>query len=184
MPLTQLDPVTAFVAIDLQRGVVGLPTVHPAAEIVARAAQLAHAFRARKLPVVLVNVTGTAPGRTDLGPRQLPSAPDWAELMPELGREPSDILVTKRRVGAFLGTSLDHQLRTRGVTQIVLAGISTSSGVEATARSAHDLGYHVTFAVDAMTDLDAAMHRHAVERIFPKLGETGTTEGVLGMLGK
>jgi nicotinamidase-related amidase len=73
-------------------------------------------------------------------------------------------------------------LRERGVTQVVLAGISTSSGVEATARSAYDLGYHVTLVVDAMTDMDADMHRHSVERVFPKLGETDTAGNVLRLL--
>jgi nicotinamidase-related amidase len=68
MPLTKLDTVTALVVIDLQKGIVGLPTVHPAGEIIARAAQLARTFREKKLPVVLVNVTGGAPGRTEVGP--------------------------------------------------------------------------------------------------------------------
>ena len=71
MPLTKLDNTTALVVIDLQKGIVGLPTVHPADEIIGRAAQLARAFRERGLPVVLVNVTGAAPGRTDAGSLQV-----------------------------------------------------------------------------------------------------------------
>ena len=71
MPLTQLDTTPALIVIDLQKGIVGLPTVHPAAEIIGRAAQLARAFRERGLPVVLVNVTGMAPGRTDAGTSQV-----------------------------------------------------------------------------------------------------------------
>ena len=62
MPLTKLDTNAALVVIDLQKGIVDLPTVHSAAEIVARAARLARAFRERGLPVVLVNVTAAAPG--------------------------------------------------------------------------------------------------------------------------
>jgi nicotinamidase-related amidase len=54
--------------------------------------------------------------------------------------------------------------------------------VEATGRSAYDLGYNVTFAVDAMTDLSDGMHRQSVEKVFPKLGETDTTENVLKLL--
>jgi nicotinamidase-related amidase len=65
MPLTKLDTTAALIVIDLQKGIVAMPTVHPAGEIVSRAAQLARAFRERGLPVVLVNVTGGAPGRTD-----------------------------------------------------------------------------------------------------------------------
>jgi nicotinamidase-related amidase len=62
MALTKLDAVAALIVIDLQKGIVGLPTVHPAGEIVGRAAQLARAFRERGLPIVLVNVAGAAPG--------------------------------------------------------------------------------------------------------------------------
>jgi nicotinamidase-related amidase len=55
MPLTKLDPVAALIVIDLQKGIVAIPTAHPTSEIVDRAAQLARAFRERGLPVVLVN---------------------------------------------------------------------------------------------------------------------------------
>jgi nicotinamidase-related amidase len=168
--------------IDLQKGIVGLPTAHPAGEIVARVARLARAFRERGFPVVLVNVTGGAPGRTDARPPGLPRPADWAELVAELERQADDVLVTKQRWGAFHGTSLDAELRRRGVTQIVLAGISTSIGVESTARSAFDLGYTVALVVDAMTDRDADAHRNSIEKIFPRLGESVTTEGLLALL--
>ena len=102
--------------------------------------------------------------------------------MPELERGPGDDQVTKRTWGAFLGTDLDAYLRARGATQIVLAGIATSIGVESTARSAYDLGYNVVLVTDAMTDRDADAHRNSVEKIFPRLGEIATTEAVLRML--
>ena len=132
--------------------------------------------------MVLVNVTGRAPGRTEAGAPKLSFPPDWAELVPELEQQPSDYLVTKQRVGAFIGTSLDETLRRCGVTQVVLTGVATSAGVEATARSAYDYGYNVVLVVDAMTDRDADAHRHSVEKIFPRLGETATTDDVLKLL--
>jgi nicotinamidase-related amidase len=182
VPLTQLDDRSALIVIDLQKGIVSLPTVHPAGEIVERAARLARAFRERSLPVVLVHVAGRAPGRTEAGMPQSAFKPDWAELLPDLGQQAGDFIVTKQRPGAFLGTPLDDHLRQRGVTQIVLAGISTSLGVESTARSAYDLGYNVAFVVDAMTDRDAENHRHCVEKIFPRFGESGKTDDVLKLL--
>jgi nicotinamidase-related amidase len=182
MPLTQLDANAALVLIDLQKGIVDLPTVHPCSEIVSRSAQLAQAFRQRGLPVVLVNVAGRAPGRTDTGIRNHAFPPDWTELVPELKQQPSDLLVTKHRVGAFLGTSLDELLRARGVTQIFLAGVSTSGGVESTGRSAYDLGYNVVFVSDAMTDMNEDAHAKRVEIMFPRLGEVETTDGVLKAL--
>lgn len=182
MPLTKLDASAALVVIDLQKGIVGLPTVHPAGEIVRRTAELARAFRERGLPVVLVNVTGRAPGRTEADAPRFSFPPDWTELVPELEQQPSDYLVTKQRVGAFIGTALDEILRQRGVTQVVLTGVATSAGVEATARSAYDLGYNVVLVVDAMTDRDAGLHHHSVERVFPRLGETTKTGDVLKLL--
>jgi nicotinamidase-related amidase len=182
MPLTKLDPVAALVVIDLQKGIVGLSTVHPVEEILARAAKLARAFRERGLPVVLVNVAGMAPGRTDTGMPKISRPADWAALVPELEQQDGDYLVTKQRWGAFLGTSLDEDLRKKGVTQIFLTGISTSAGVESTARSAYDLGYNVVLVLDAMTDRDADAHRLSVEKIFPRLGETDTTDNVLKLL--
>ena len=92
--------------------------------------------------------------------------------------------MTKQRWGAFHGTSLDALLRGQDVTQIVLAGIATTAGVESTARAAHEHGYHVVLATDAMTDVDAAAHANSVERIFPRLGETATTAEIIEMLGK
>jgi nicotinamidase-related amidase len=182
MPLTQLDTNAALIVIDLQKGIVGLSTVHPTAEIVSRSAQLARAFRERGLPVVLVNVTGGAPGRTDTIRPRLSFPDDWTELVPELEQQPDDYVVSKQRVGAFIGTALDEILRQRGVTQIVLTGVATSVGVEATARSGYDHGYNVVLVVDAMTDRDAEAHRHSLEKVFPRLGETDTTDHVLQLL--
>lgn len=183
MPLTNIDAVPALVVIDLQKGIVGLPTVHPAGEAVGKAARLAGAFRGRGWPVVLVHVTGTAPGRTDAGAPKLARPADWAEIVPEMGPVEGDHVVAKQRWGAFLGTDLDAYLRGRGVTQVVLAGISTSAGVESTARSAYDLGYNVVLVTDAMTDRDAEAHRHSVEKVFPRLGETTRADELLAMLG-
>ncbi|KAA2265395.1 cysteine hydrolase [Solihabitans fulvus] len=177
MPLTTLDPTPALVVIDLQKGIISGPVAH----IVPNAAALSTAFREHDLPVVLVNVTGRAPGRTDADSHgstgTLPAG--WADLVDELAPQPGDHLITKRRRSAFHDTGLDTLLRDLGVTQIVLAGVATSSGVESTARSGHDHGYHVVLATDAMADPDPVSHRHSLDRVFPKLGETATSAEVI-----
>jgi nicotinamidase-related amidase len=182
MPLTTLDATSALIVIDLQKGIVARQTAHPASEIVDRSAQLARAFRERGLPVVLVNVTGSAPGRTDSARPKFSPTADWAEFAPELQQHPSDHIVSKQRIGAFIGTDLDEYLRQRGVTQVFLTGIATTAGVESTARSAYDYGYNVVFVEDAMTDRDPDAHRHAIEKTFPRFGETETTDNVLKQL--
>jgi nicotinamidase-related amidase len=180
--VTVIDSKIALIVIDLQKGVVSLPTVHPVGDIVKNASALADAFRRRRLPVVLVNVDGIAPGRTEQGRSITDFPPGWTDLLPELNRQPQDHLVTKRTRGAFTNTGLEMHLKSHGVTQVVISGVSTSAGVESTARHASELGFNVVLAVDAMTDLDADVHYNSVTRIFPKLGETGTTAEIIDLL--
>jgi nicotinamidase-related amidase len=68
------------------------------------------------------------------------------------------------------------------VTQIVLAGIATSMGVESTARSAWENSYNLIFAEDAITDIDAGSHTHTFTKIFPQLGEIATTKQIIDTL--
>ncbi|MEJ0098157.1 MAG: isochorismatase family protein [Bauldia sp.] len=183
MPVTTLDPKAALIVIDLQKGIVGMPLASPIAPVIERSARLANAFRERGLPVVLVNVSGRAPGRTGLQ-RVFSPPPGWDELVPELGAQPGDFRVTKQQIGAFYGTPLELILRRNGVTQVFLTGVATSSGVEATARAAYDFGFHVVSVVDAMTDGDPEAHRHSTEKQLPKIGETASTDEVLAVLAK
>ena len=179
MAITTLDPKTALVVIDLQKGVLSYPAVHPISEVLRHSGALADAFRKRDLPVVLVNVIGGAPGRTEQGRPRGPFPEGFADLAPELNQQPQDHLVTKQTWGAFTGTDLAAHLKGLGVTQVVLAGVATSIGVESTARHAYELGFNVTLAVDAMTDLNSEAHTNSVTRIFPRLGETGTTQEII-----
>jgi len=184
MPVTTLDNESALIVIDLQKGIVGLPTSHPVGPVIERAAALAAAFRRHGRPVVLVNVAGMAPGRTEQAPRTGQFPPDWADLIPELNQQPDDHLVTKRTWGAFTGTGLAEYLKGRGVTQLVIVGVATSIGVESTARQAQEIGFNVTLAIDAMTDLNIDAHDNSVTRIFPRLGETGTASEIKALLDK
>jgi nicotinamidase-related amidase len=180
--ITTLDPKTALILIDLQKGIVALPTAHSAAEVVKHAGALAEAFRRHGLPVVLVNVAGGAPGRAEQSRSMGQLPPDWTDLVPELNRQPGDHTVTKRTWGAFTNTDLQEHLKKLDVTQVVIAGVATSIGVESTARHAYELGFNVTLAVDAMTDLNPDAHTNSITRIFPRLGETGTTREILDLL--
>jgi nicotinamidase-related amidase len=182
MTITPLDAKVALLVIDLQKGIVGLPVAHPVAEIVNNAARLADAFRSHDLPVVLVNVDAGAPGRTEQSRRVSEFPAGWTDLVPELNRQPGDHVVTKRTWGAFTNTGLEKYLKERGVTQVVVAGVATSAGVESTARQAHELGFNVALAVDAMTDMNADAHHNSLTRIFPRLGESGTTQQINDLL--
>jgi nicotinamidase-related amidase len=182
MTLTTLDRQTALILIDLQKGIVALPTAHPTAEVIKHARTLADAFRRHGLPVVLVNVGGGAPGRAEQTRSTQGFPAGWSDLVPELDQQPTDHTVTKQTWGAFSNTGLNEHLKKLGVTQVVIAGVATSIGVESTARQAHELGYHVTLTIDAMTDMNVDAHVNSTTRIFPRLGETGTTQDVVVLL--
>ena len=184
MPVTELDPTTALLVVDLQTGVMGMPVQPPADGVLANSVRLIDAFRAHGLPVVLINAAGGAPGRTEFSAAMagMVRPEGWDELVAELGSHPDDILITKRTWGAFHNTDLDARLHEREVMQVVVLGIATSAGVESTARQAHEHGYHVTVATDATADRGPEVHANSIERIFPRLGETGTTDEILALL--
>ncbi|MEA9985599.1 MULTISPECIES: cysteine hydrolase family protein [Subtercola] len=185
MPITTLDPRTALIVIDLQEGVARRELAHPTADVIASCVKLLGAFRSHELPVVIVTVEGVPSGRTDLSAASgaAPSFPaGWADPIAELDIQPSDILVVKHARSAFTNTGLDEKLHELGVTQLVIVGIATSSGVESTARHGHEYGYSVTLPVDAMTDASPDAHQHSIATSFPRIAETGSTAEVLALL--
>jgi nicotinamidase-related amidase len=183
MALTALDPNTALLVVDLQKGIIGSRFIRPIDEVVERAFALTDAFRRFGLPVVLINVAGGAPGRTEQPRRnEGPLPADFADFVPELGHGPDDIVVTKRTWSAFASTDLEAQLRERGVTQVVIAGVATGTGVEATARQAYEQGFNVTLALDAMADVRPEAHDYSIKNVFPRLGESGTAQEIIDLL--
>lgn len=184
MAITTLDPQSALIVVDLQKGIVDLAGAGALAGVIQQSVALLEAFRRKGLPVVLVNVDGTPPGRTEQARRMADFPPGWTDLIPELNQQPQDHVVTKRTWGAFTGTDLEVYLRGRGVTQVVVVGVATSAGVESTARHAHELGFNVALAIDAMADLNLEAHQASITRIFPRVGETGTAQDIIALLDK
>lgn len=182
MAVTTLDTKTALIVIDLQQGIVALPLVHQPQPVIERCAQLVQAFREKALPVVLVNVAGGAQGRNEQARHSGELPADWATLVPAMTPQQGDLTITKKTWGAFHATPLHQELQQRGITQVVICGIATSIGVESTARQAYELGYNVTLATDAMTDLNIDTHNNSVNLIFPRLGETGSSADITALL--
>jgi nicotinamidase-related amidase len=197
--ITAIDKNTALVVIDLQKGITGFSLAHPGTEIVRQSARLVDGFHKAGLPVIIVNVVpfGAPSGKVRT---QMPGMPKEEEaqkqaraameaagffdIVPELGARADDIYVTKKTWNAFYDTSLDAELKRLGVTGIVLCGIATSIGVEGTARAAYERGYNLSFAEDAMTDMLASAHDNSFTAIFPRIGEIGTTDEIIGFLTK
>ena len=189
MKTTNIEPkTTALILVDLQQGIVALPTApYATKDVVNKAAVLAKLFREKGSLVVYVRVdlanTLKLPVDAPLRDPQAPPPPASAsELVPEAGLQSSDLVITKRQWGAFFGTDLEQQLRERGIQTIVMGGIATNFGVESTARAAAGLGFSVIFVEDAMTSINSEAHRFAIEIIFPKLGCVRTVDQVRASL--
>ena len=176
--------------IDLQKGILGMPkTPIPTPVVIANSVRLLTEGRRVGAQPVLVHVGGSADGADRLHTASdqpmrttAPPSPEWSDFIPELDRQPGDIVILKRQWGAFYGTDLDLQLRRRGLTTMILCGIATEFGVESTARDAYECGYQLIFAVDAMTGRHAESHANSVERIFPRMGRVRSTEEIVTAL--
>ena len=187
-----LDPhQTAVVVIDLQKGIVGmLGNPHSTPDVVKNSVHLLAAARGAGAQAILVHVGRSPDGGDALQmtvdePMRFaaPPKPDWSELLPDLNRQPNDLVILKSQWGAFYGTDLDLQLRRRGLKTIVLCGIATEFGVESTARDAYERGYEQVFAEDAMTGRSAEGHANSITHIFPRMGRVRSTEEIVAALG-
>ncbi|MEX3813925.1 isochorismatase family cysteine hydrolase [Paraburkholderia sp. BR13439] len=86
---------------------------------------------------------------------------DWH---PEFAPQPGDIVAQEHwGSSGFANTDLDFQLKQHGITHIVVVGLLANTCIEATARYATELGYHVTLVKDATAALKREMMRAAHE---------------------
>jgi len=92
------------------------------------------------------------------------------DIAPQAG----DIVVRKTRVGAFSTTDLHQQLSDRGITTLILAGISTSGVVLSTVRDAADRDYRVLVLTDASADPRPDVHEFLTNEIFPRQAQVIT----------
>ena len=180
--VTAIDKNTALILIDLQNGIAGLPLATPAGNVIANAAK--SAFRDAGMPIAIVNVNPAGNKNPQTRKDATPPAggafsEDWFKIVPEILTRTDDIFITKHTWSAFYDTALDVELKKRNITGIILAGISTSIGVEGTARGAFERGYNIAFAKDAMTDMFAEAHEHSLKYIFPRIGEIDDTDKIL-----
>ncbi|MEK3659260.1 hydrolase [Paenibacillus sp. FSL F4-0236] len=180
---------TALVVIDLQNGIVNMPNKAPytGEQVVQKGSSLVQAFTEKGSFVVLVRVSSLdgqdmLRPQTDLKMSAGAFPEGWDTLVPELANFKNAHVISKRQWGAFFGTDLDLQLRRRGIDTIVLCGISTSIGVDTTAREAYQLGYNQVFVEDAMTASTKEEHDYVCKTIFPRIGKIRSSGEVISLL--
>ena len=177
---------TAIVVMDFQPTI--LNTLQDAGPLLVRVNKAIAATRAVGGTVATVRVAFTAndlagfPKHSAMGRRMKSLADKVAadapttQIVPEIGVQQGDIAVRKIRVGPFLTTDLDAQLRKAGIDTVVFAGIHTSGCVLTGVRESHDLDYRVIVLSDGCADPDVEMHDFLVGKVFPKQSEVMTID--------
>ena len=168
-------PRTALLLMDLQPSIL---QNYPDEGLLGRIRTALAAARRAGLPVVWVRVCFRA-GYPEVSPNnmrfsemrrtgRLVEGEPGSGIHPSLDVQPQDVVVTKRRIGAFAGSDLEMVLRAAGIEALVLAGVATSGVVLSTVRLAADLDYRLTVLADGCADADPEVHRVLTEKVFPR----------------
>ena len=172
---------TAVLIMDYQNDIVGMLPPKMQAPLLEKAATVLKHARQAGLPVIYI-VVRFRDGYPEVNARNklfgslkgsgrfregTPGAEVHAKVAPQKG----DVIVTKRRVGAFSTTDLETILRAKNINTLVLLGISTSGVVLSTTRWAADMDYQLVIVADACADRDAEVHRVLTEKVFPRQAE-------------
>jgi len=161
-------------------------------ELTVRAASVLEAARGAGIPVIHV-VVRFRPGHAEVADRGIFKAikaagamvegSEGAEIHPDVAPAPGEIVVTKKRIGAFTGSDLDVVLRSLGSRHLVLLGIATSGVVLSTLRAAADLDFEMTVVADCCADLDDEVHRVLTEKVFARMAAITTAAELVAELG-
>jgi nicotinamidase-related amidase len=105
-----------------------------------------------------------------------------AQIARELTPRDGELVIHKNRWSAFFQTSLELNLRARGIDTIVLAGLSTDVGIVSTAFSARDADFGIVFVRDACWAHRGPNHDFLMDRIFPRMGRVMTTDEAVALM--
>ncbi len=180
---------TALLLVDLQREFLdgGLP-VPGAQRVVEQAVRLLEWARQTGVQVVFVRQEATSSGAPLFAPGSA-----GAELAPGLMPRSDELVVTKSAAGAFSKTRLHEHLSSRGVEQLVVAGLMTHLAVDTTARDGTVLSYQVVVVSDATATRalpgprgegqvdEATLQRAALSALADRFAEVFTTDEVLAL---
>ena len=176
---------TALMVMDLQNGIVSRLASDPA--YITRIQHVIAKARKAEMQIIYVVVKfrkqypevssrNKAFAALTSGAMNLNEGDESTEVHDAVAMQPGDILVTKRRVGAFSGSDLDVVLRSQEIDHLVLTGIATSGVVLSTLRVAADMDYKITVLSDCCLDRDDEVHRVLMEKVFPSQADVITAK--------
>ena len=183
------DP--ALVVIDLINGFTD-PETNLGSDldaVVEQAGRLLAAFREHDLPRYYTTVAyeesyGDAGVFIEKVPAlsELRLGTEAVEVDPRIAPEGDERVILKKYASAFFGTDLGTELTTDGVDTLVIAGVTTSGCVRATAVDSLQHGYRTVVPEDAVGDRAEGPHRANLFDIDAKYGDVVTTDAVLDHL--
>jgi biuret amidohydrolase len=176
----------ALLVIDVQNDILDLYGRTPWMEqVVGNIAHLIAGARAGDVPIVYVRVAfrpsfvDVMPGKPMIQERDmLRETARGASMIDELQPQPLDIVITKRRTGAFYMTDLELVLRKLGVATLLVTGMSTARAVESTVREAHNRDFNCVVVSDACLADTPKLHENALESMGDWFASIATTAQV------
>jgi nicotinamidase-related amidase len=144
-------------------------------------------FRAANMRVVHVTIGPVLEDGMDMVPLRRPTAAPGLQpllhyagtfehgIIPELAPVSGELVINKTSRGAFNSTAIERVLNNLGIKTLVVAGVTTSSCVDTTARDAADRGFQTVIVEDATAELDQASHDAALRQFAVRWGRVWTT---------
>ena len=168
---------TALLVMDYQNDIVGMMPEAARAPLLGKASEVIKAARQARLPIIYI-VVRFRDGYPEVGRQnkrfamlkesgRFREGTPGAEIHARVAPQPGDIVVTKRRVGAFSTTDLQLILHANDITTLAMFGIATSGVVLSTVRWAADMDYPMIVVADACADMDSEIHRVLTEKVLP-----------------
>jgi nicotinamidase-related amidase len=184
---------TALLVMDYQNDIVAMLPEPARAPLLDKAADVIKAARQARLPIIYV-VVRFRDGYPEIGRQnkrfamlkesgRLREGTPGAEIHERVAPQPGDVVVTKRRVGAFSTTDLLSILHAKDITQLAMFGIATSGVVLSTVRWASDMDYSMIVVSDASADADPEVNRVLMEKVLPTQASVVTAEEFVRALG-
>jgi nicotinamidase-related amidase len=184
---------TALLIMDYQNDIMGTIPPDARAALLERASVVLKEARQAKIPIIYV-VVRFREGYPDVHVQnklfrglkesgRLLEGTSGAEIVANVAPQPGDIVVTKRRVGAFSMTDLETVLRSNNISTLALFGISTSGVVLSTVRWAADMDYALVVISDLCADGDPEVNRVLMDKVFPWQATVVTSREFLKALG-
>ena len=181
---------TALLVMDLQNGIVSRFSENE--EVLLPIQKAVETARRHAIPIIFVRVAFSE-GYPEINPLNkafsavskfggMTILDAATQIHESVQPKPNEPIVSKLRVSAFAGSSLEVILRSRQIDTLILSGIATSGVVLSTLREAADKDFALTVLSDACLDADPEVHRVLVEKVFPRQADVLTVDAWIDTL--